>query len=209
MMRRIVDILVSSFALVLCSPLFLAIAVAIRLDTTGNIIYRGWRVGKAGRRFQMLKFRSMVAGADRSGPAISSRADSRITRVGNFLRASKLDEFPQFWNVLKGDMTLIGPRPEAPEIVERYSPDQQRILSAKPGLTGPSQICCTVDESLAVRDGENAEDYYVHHILDRKLAMDAEYIQNRTAWNDLALVGKTIGVMLRGIVQRVAKPLQN
>lgn len=207
-MRRLVDILVSAIVLILLSPLFLAIAVAIRLDTTGNIIYRGWRVGKGGRRFKMLKFRSMIAAAVRHGPSISNVADGRITRVGQFLRASKLDEFPQFWNVLKGDMTLIGPRPEAPEIVDRYTPDQRRILSAKPGLTGPSQISCTVDESMAVRGGENAEDFYVHHVLSRKLAMDAEYIQNRSARNDIALIGRTLGVIVRGIIQRAAKPLQ-
>ncbi len=208
MMRRLVDILVSAIVLILMSPLFLALAIAIRLDTPGNIIYRGLRVGKGGRCFQMLKFRSMIADADRKGPSISSVADDRITRVGHFLRANKLDEFPQFWNVLKGDMTLIGPRPESPEIVDRYTSDQRHILSAKPGLTGPSQISCTVDESMAVSDGENAEDYYVHHVLGRRLAMDAEYIQNRTAWNDIALVGRTIGIIFRGIVHRAAKPLQ-
>jgi lipopolysaccharide/colanic/teichoic acid biosynthesis glycosyltransferase len=208
MMRRLVDILVSATLLILMCPLFLAIAIAIRLDTSGNFIYRGLRVGKDGRRFQMLKFRSMIANADRNGPSISSVADDRITRVGQFLRASKLDEFPQFWNVLKGDMTLIGPRPEAPEIVDRYTSDQRRVLSAKPGLTGPSQISCAVDKSMAVSGGENAEDFYVHNVLGRRLAMDAEYIQNRTAWNDIALVGRTIGVIFRGIVHRAAKPLQ-
>jgi lipopolysaccharide/colanic/teichoic acid biosynthesis glycosyltransferase len=201
-----VDILVSAIVLILLSPLFLVIAIAIRLDTPGNIIYRGWRVGKEGRRFQILKFRSMITDADRNGPSISSVADGRITRVGQFLRASKLDEFPQFWNVLKGDMSLIGPRPEAANIVDRYTPDQQRILSAKPGLTGPGQISCTVDESMAVSGGENAEDYYVHHVLGRRLAIDAEYIQNRTAWNDIALIAMTIGVIFRGIVHCASKP---
>jgi len=203
-----VDIFVSAIVLILLSPLFLAIAITIRLDTPGNIIYRGWRVGKGGRRFQMLKFRSMIANAHRNGPSISSVADNRITRVGQFLRASKLDEFPQFWNVLKGDMTLIGPRPEAPEIVDRYTLDQQRILSAKPGLTGPSQISCTVDESMAVRGGESAEEFYVHHVLGRRLAMDAEYIQNRSARKDIALIGRTLAVIIRGMIHRGAKPLQ-
>jgi lipopolysaccharide/colanic/teichoic acid biosynthesis glycosyltransferase len=207
-MRRLVDILVSAIVLIILSPLFLAISIAIRLDTPGNIIYRGWRVGKGARRFQMLKFRSMIADADLNGPSVSSVADGRITRVGQFLRASKLDEFPQFWNVLKGDMTLIGPRPESPEIVDRYTSDQRRILSAKPGLTGPSQISCTVDESMAVSDGDNAEDYYVHHVLGRRLAMDAEYIQNRTAWNDVALVGRTISIIFQAIFHRAAKPLR-
>jgi lipopolysaccharide/colanic/teichoic acid biosynthesis glycosyltransferase len=208
MTRRLIDILVSAIVLILMSPLFLAIAIAIRLDTPGKSIYRARRVGEAGRRFQMLKFRSMIADADRRGPAISSCADSRITRVGQFLRACKLDEFPQFWNVLKGDMTLIGPRPETPEIVDLYTKEQKRILRAKPGLTGPGQISCTMDESMAVREEARAEEFYIKNVLDRKLAMDVEYFEKRTVRNDIALVGRTIGVIFRGIFHRATKPLQ-
>ena len=197
MIRRLVDILVSSLVLVLCVPVFLLVAIAIHLDSPGKAIYRGWRIGKDGRRFQMLKFRSMVVNADRSGPVVTSKVDSRITRVGRFIRATKLDEFPQFWNVLAGEMTLIGPRPESPEIVALYTPQQRRVLSVKPGLTGPSQISCTVDESMAVLSSEAAEKYYIQHILDRRLAIDAEYIQNRRLLSDLALVGRTLGLILR------------
>lgn len=204
MIRRVVDILVSATVLLVLSPLFLAIVIAIRLDSPGKAIYIAWRSGKAGRRFPMLKFRSMVADADQRGPAITSLGDSRITRVGRFLRATKLDEFPQFWNVLKGDMTLIGPRPEAPEIVECYTSDQKWVFWERPGLTGPSQIACSVDESMAVSVADRAEDYYFKHVLDRKLAMDAEYIRNRSVARDLALVGRTVRLILQAMLRRAA-----
>lgn len=204
MIRRVIDLVVSALVLLVFCPVFLVIAIAIRLDSQGSIIYGAWRIGKSGRRFQMFKFRSMVADADREGPAVSSREDVRITRVGRFLRATKLDEFPQFWNVLRGDMTLIGPRPETPEIVGLYTPEQLQILSVKPGMTGPSQISCSVDESMAVHGGESAEQFYVQNVLGRRLAMDAEYIRNRNAVRDLALVGKTVGLILRVFLRGTA-----
>lgn len=190
--------------LIVLSPLFLMIMIVILADSPGNAIYRSRRVGKDGRPFHMFKFRSMVADADRRGPAVTGQGDGRITRVGHFLRGTKLDEFPQFWNVLKGDMTLIGPRPEVTEFVELYGPDQRNILSVKPGLTGPSQISCTADESMAVLDCEAADDYYIKHVLPRRLAMDAEYIRNRNVINDLALIGRTFGLIFRALWRGVA-----
>jgi len=204
MIRRAIDMSVSAGVLILFLPVFFAVAVAIRLDSPGKAIYKGWRIGKDGRRFLMLKFRSMVADADRGRSVVTSKTDSRITRVGRFIRATKLDEFPQFWNVLVGDMTLIGPRPEAPEIVELYTPEQRRVLSVKPGLTGPSQISCTVDGSMAVLSSEAAEQYYIRNVLDRRLAMDAEYIRNRTVFTDLSLIGQTMTLILRAILRSEA-----
>jgi lipopolysaccharide/colanic/teichoic acid biosynthesis glycosyltransferase len=197
MIRRLIDILVSLIVLILCLPVFLILAIAIRVDSPGNPIFRGWRIGKDGRRFRMLKFRSMAASADIGGPVVTSKVDARITRVGHLIRNTKLDEFPQFWNVLIGDMTLIGPRPESPEIVALYTSEQRRVLSVKPGLTGPSQISCTVDESMAVLSSEAAEKYYIQHILERRLKIDAEYIQNRHFFSDLALVGRTFALIVR------------
>jgi lipopolysaccharide/colanic/teichoic acid biosynthesis glycosyltransferase len=200
MIRRTVDVVVSLLVLILCLPVFLLVVITICIDSPGNPIYRSWRIGKGGLRFRMVKFRSMVVNADRGGPVVTSKVDSRITRVGRFLRATKLDEFPQFWNVLIGDMTLIGPRPESPEIVALYTPEQRRVLSVKPGLTGPSQISCTVDESMAVLSSEAAEKYYIQHILDRRLAIDAEYIENRGLLSDLVLIGRTLGLILRAFL---------
>lgn len=202
MMRRVVDIVVSAVILILLSPLFLAIAIVIRLDSSGGAIYNAWRVGKDGRRFRMVKFRSMVQDADRRGPAVTSGNDSRITRIGHFLRATKLDELPQFWNVFAGDMTLVGPRPEAPQIVDQYTPEQVHILSVKPGLTGPGAIACSVDSSMAVLEGEGADRYYIQHVLDRRLALDEEYVRSRNASTDLVLIGKTCQLMLRALTRK-------
>lgn len=204
MIRRAVDIFVSALVLILLSPLFLIIAIAIRLDSRGSAIYRASRVGKDGRRFRMIKFRSMILDADRTGPAVTSSEDRRITRVGHFLRSTKLDEVPQFWNVLIGDMTLVGPRPEAPEIVEQYTSEQARILSVKPGLTGPGAIACSIDDSMAVLDGDGAERYYIDFVLDRRLALDAEYACTRNAVTDLKLIGKTCQLMIRALIRRPA-----
>jgi len=200
MIRRLADIVVSSLVLIILSPVFVLVSVAIRLDSPGNPLYRGWRVGKDGRLFRMLKFRSMITNTDCSGSAVTGKNDPRITKVGHFIRKTKLDEFPQFWNVLVGDMTLIGPRPEAPSIVELYTSEQRRVLSVKPGLTGPSQISCTEDESMAVLSSEAAERYYIQHVLERRLAMDAEYIRNRSLTSDLSLIGQTMGLMLRALL---------
>jgi lipopolysaccharide/colanic/teichoic acid biosynthesis glycosyltransferase len=199
MIRRLVDITISSLVLLILLPVFLLVALAILLDSPGNPLYRGWRAGKDGRLFRMLKFRSMVVNADRSGSAVTGKTDPRITRVGYFIRKTKLDEFPQFWNVLIGDMTLIGPRPEAPSIVKLYTSEQRQVLRVKPGLTGPSQISCTEDESMAVLSSEAAERYYIQHVLERRLAIDAAYLQSRSLSGDLALVGQTIGLMLRAL----------
>jgi len=202
--RRAVDIVVSGIVLILLSPILLAIAIAIRLDSSGGAIYRSWRVGRNGRHFRMMKFRSMIAEADRAGPAITSSADARITRIGHFLRATKLDELPQFWNVLTGDMTLVGPRPETPAIVDRYTSEQARILSAKPGLTGPGAISCSVDDSMAVLGGEEAEQYYLEHVLERRLALDADYIRDRNFLNDIALILRTCRLMVHALIRKSA-----
>jgi lipopolysaccharide/colanic/teichoic acid biosynthesis glycosyltransferase len=205
MVRRIIDIVVSAAVLALLTPLFTFVAIAVAWDSSGGAFYRAWRVGKDGRQFRMLKFRSMVAHADRNGSAVTGTSDPRITRVGHFLRATKFDELPQFWNVLIGDMTLVGPRPEAPQFVKFYTPEQQtQILSVKPGLAGPGAISCTIDESMAVAGGSDADRYYVGHVLERRLAMDAEYVRNRTVARDLALIGRTCQLMVRALFKRPA-----
>jgi len=200
MIRRLLDIVVSSLVLIILFPLLVLVSVAIRLDSPGNPLYRGWRTGKDGRLFRMLKFRSMVTNADRSGSVVTGKNDPRVTRVGHFIRKTKLDEFPQFWNVLVGRSELIGPRPEVPSIVELYTSEQRRVLSIKPGLTGPSQISCTQDESMAVLSSEAAERYYLQHVLERRLAIDAEYIRNRSLTRDLSLIGQTMGLILRALL---------
>src|ERR1700747_2092324 len=146
-MKRAIDILIACLVLPLISPLLVPISLAIVLESPGGPFYGGWRIGRGGGRFRMWKFRTMVKNADRTGGSITTRNDSRITKVGAFLRKTKLDELPQFFNLLLGDLTLIGPRPEDPGIVEKYTPQQRQILQVKPGITGPTQLKYTMVEA--------------------------------------------------------------
>jgi lipopolysaccharide/colanic/teichoic acid biosynthesis glycosyltransferase len=203
MMRRAVDLLVAAIALPVAAPLFAILALLIRLDSPGNPFYGGWRIGKDGRRFRMWKFRTMVANADRKGPGITGKGDARITRIGGVLRSTKLDELPQLINLLTGELTLVGPRAEVPDIVARFTPEQRAVLAAKPGITGPGQIYYTTDQADAIPEGVAADDYYVQHLLGPKLAIDLDYLRTRTVGSDLKMVGATFGLMARALLGRV------
>jgi len=198
-MQRLFDIVVATIVLVLLSPLFLLLSLVVMLDSPGNPFYGGWRAGKDGRRFQMWKFRTMVKNADRIGSAITTKRDPRITRVGAFLRKSKLDELPQFLNLLLGDLTLVGPRPEDPGITEQYTAEQREIFKVKPGITGPTQLKYTVIEGEQIPDGDDAKQYYVNHILDKKLQLDLEYLRKRTLVSDLQVISQTVLLVARAI----------
>jgi lipopolysaccharide/colanic/teichoic acid biosynthesis glycosyltransferase len=199
MIRRLADVLVALVTLVLLSPLFVLVILAIVGGSPGNPFYGGWRIGKNGARFRMWKFRTMVTGADRLGGAITTQRDPRVTAIGRFLRATKIDELPQFFNLLVGDLTLVGPRPEDPDIVERYTPQQRETLEVKPGITGPGQLYYTTDQAATIPDGVPAEEYYIEHLLDPKLRVDLEYLKRRTAWSDCGVVLQTVGVMFRAL----------
>lgn len=199
MMRRVLDLAVAIPALVVLAPVFLVVAVAIRLESPGNPFYGGMRAGKGGRPFRMWKFRTMVADADRVGPAITTRRDPRVTRVGGFLRRSKLDELPQFFNLLTGSLTLVGPRAEVPGIVARYTEAQREALTVKPGITGPGQLYYTTDQQDRIPEGVAPDEYYVAHLLDPKLRIDIDYIRRRTALSDLKIVFTTVAHMLRSL----------
>jgi lipopolysaccharide/colanic/teichoic acid biosynthesis glycosyltransferase len=205
MMRRLTDVLIALLVLVVASPLFAVLMAAIPIDSPGSPFYGGRRVGRDGRRFRMWKFRTMVANADAVGPGITGARDPRITRLGAFLRATKLDELPQFWNLLTGDMTLVGPRAEVPDIVARYTPEQREILSALPGITGPGQIYYTTDQADAIPEGANADDFYVEHLLGPKLEIDRKYLQSRSAWTDARIVVETIGLVFRSVIGAVGR----
>ena len=204
MTRRLADLLAAVVALPLLAPVFLLVALAVRLDSRGNPFYGGRRVGKDGRVFRMWKFRTMVANADRIGPGITGKQDARVTRVGAFLRTTKLDELPQLINLLTGDLTLVGPRAEVPDIVARYTPAQREILTVKPGITGPGQIYYTTDQADAIPEGVAADDYYVEHLLDPKLAIDLAYIRHRTISSDVKILAETAGLVMRSLAGRRA-----
>ncbi len=183
--------------LILLSPVFLLIALAVVMDSPGGPLYAGVRIGKDGVPFRMWKFRSMVANADRAGGAITAARDQRVTRVGDFLRRTKLDELPQFFNVLVGDMTLIGPRAEAPGIVAKYTERQRETLRYKPGITGIGAIHYTAEQVQTIPEGVLAEEYYAEYLLPEKLELELAYESTRTLWRDLGIIQSTICLMLK------------
>ena len=199
-MRRIVDIVVASVALAVLSPLLAAIMLAVFISSPGNPFYGGRRAGKDGRNFRMWKFRTMVHGAAKMGP-ITGKNDPRVTPLGRLLRKTKLDELPQFFNLLLGDMTLVGPRPESPEIVALYTPSQRVVLAVKPGLTGKVQLD-SGDESEIIPEGVQPYDYYLTHLMDRKLRMDLDYLRGRTVFTDVKIVLATAGLIFRAVARR-------
>lgn len=198
-MRRLVDIFVAAVVLILLSPLFVLLSLIVVIDSPGNPFYGGWRAGKDGRRFRMWKFRTMVKNADQIGSAITTKRDPRITRVGAFLRKSKMDELPQFFNLFLGDLTLVGPRPEDPGITEQYTAEQKEIFKVKPGITGPTQLHYTVVEAETIPDGADAQQFYIEHILDQKVRLDLDYLRKRTFLSDLQVVSQTVLLMARAL----------
>jgi lipopolysaccharide/colanic/teichoic acid biosynthesis glycosyltransferase len=207
-MSRVIDFSLALLALVVLSPLLLIIGLAVILDSPGSPFHRGRRVGQGGRIFRMWKFRSMVMNAASLGPTITGANDPRITRVGRFLRVTKFDELPQFLNVVLGDMSLVGPRPEAPEIVAMYTPEQRAVLSVKPGVTGKVQLESR-EESDSIPEDAKADEYYVRHMLDRKFQTDMEYLKNRTVRGDVAILLSTALYVLRVFAKRVAMSLNH
>jgi lipopolysaccharide/colanic/teichoic acid biosynthesis glycosyltransferase len=195
LLRRLLDLLASLIGLLLLSPLFLLLALLIRLDSAGPIFYRAQRVGKDGGLFSLYKFRSMTVGADKQGPGITVAGDSRVTRVGRFLRRTKLDELPQLLNVLKGEMSLVGPRPEDPRYVALYTPEQRQVLAARPGITSAASLQYRREEELL--SGADWERVYRQEVMPAKLAIDLAYGQTRTIWTDLRLIFQTILAVLK------------
>lgn len=190
---RLLDIGAAALGLALLSPLFLLVGLWIKLDSPGPVFYRAARVGRNGAPFRLYKFRSMVAGADRQGPGITATGDARVTRVGRFLRSTKLDELPQLINVLKGEMSLVGPRPEDPRYVALYTPEQCCVLAVRPGITSAASLAFRHEEQLLA--GEDWETLYREQVLPAKLAIDLAYLERRTAFSDLRLVFRTIAAI--------------
>ena len=194
-MRRLVDAVTAFVALVIVSPLLVAAAVAVKATSRGPALYKQVRAGKSGQMFTMLKFRSMLYNDEQTGPLVTERADPRITRLGALLRATKIDELPQLFNVLKGDMTLIGPRPEVPRFLGWYDPEELGILRVRPGLTGPGQIFYTESQSSEEAASVDPEQHYVTSQLHPKLGVDLDYLRRRGLWFDLTILLRTVAVM--------------
>ncbi len=203
-LKRGVDLLLGTMAIVLLLPLGLVIALAVVADSSGAAIYGAQRVGRGGRLFTMYKFRSMAQGADRAGPGVTGAYDYRVTRVGTFLRRTKLDELPQLLNVLKGDMSLVGPRPEAPAYVELWTPKEREVLRVRPGVTGPAQIAYVDEEELLV--GPDPDVAYESDLLHAKLAMDLEYVRGYAVRRDLLILWRTVARILSSSGRRSNRP---
>jgi len=196
MAKRLFDLLGAAVALVLLSPLLLALALWIKLDSPGPVFFRQERVGRFGRPFRIHKFRTMVADAPQRGPALTIGADPRITRCGAWLRRTRLDELPQFIDVLQGHMSLVGPRPEVPRYVQHYPPDlRERALAVRPGITDPSSLAF-IDEAELLARAADPEREYVEHILPRKLQAAADYAAQANLWTDLQVIARTLRVLL-------------
>jgi lipopolysaccharide/colanic/teichoic acid biosynthesis glycosyltransferase len=193
-MKRIFDVAAALIGLLLLWPFFLMIAVFIKLNSPGPIFYLAERIGLGGDSFQAIKFRSMWVGADVLGPRLTSRDDVRITSFGRFLRRYKLDELPQLINVVRGEMSLVGPRPEDPAFVAHYTPQQRRLLEVRPGLTSPASL--HFRDEARILDEQESEAVYVQDILPKKLDMELTYLAERSIWHNLGIIWRTIKCLL-------------
>jgi len=190
--KRVFDCIAAALGLLLLAPLLLLIALLVKITSRGPVLYLQDRVGRSGQIFRILKFRSMFEDADKRGVAITSSIDPRVTSIGRTLRYLKLDELPQLWNVLKGEMSLVGPRPEVPRYVESYSPAQRRVLTVRPGITDPASIAYRREQELLAAQPD-PDRYYREIVLPDKLNMSLEYLDRMSFSYDVLLVLHTTG----------------
>ena len=194
-MKRLFDIVASGIGLVLLGPLFLVLAIWIKMDSKGPVFYRQVRVGKNNKNFRILKFRSMHVGADKGSLVTIGGHDSRITRSGYYIRKYKFDEIPQLINVLIGDMSLVGPRPEVRYYVNYWTSEQMHVLDVRPGITDPASIKFRNENEL-MEKAEAPEDYYINVIMQEKIKLYLEYVENASFWYDIKLIFMTFKVII-------------
>ena len=194
-MKRLFDIVASGIGLVLLGPLFLVLAIWIKMDSKGPVFYRQVRVGKNNKNFRILKFRSMQVGADKGSLVTIGGRDSRITRSGYYIRKYKFDEIPQLINVLIGDMSLVGPRPEVRYYVNYWTSEQMHVLDVRPGITDPASIKFRNENEL-MEKAEAPEDYYINVIMQEKIKLYLEYVENASFWYDIKLIFMTFKVII-------------
>lgn len=189
--KRTMDAAVSSVALVLLSPVLLLIAILVRLSSSGPALYWQIRVGRNGRLFRIVKFRSMAWNSERNGRGVTAAGDDRVTRLGAILRKLKIDELPQLWNVLRGEMSLVGPRPELPIYVQDYTPSQLQVLNVSPGITDPASIAYRHEEQI-LSSSPDPDALYRDVVLPHKLDLNLDYIRRMSFSLDIALLFKTL-----------------
>jgi len=202
LVKRLFDVLASGLGLIILSPCLLLVAMLIKLDSPGPVFYRGVRIGRSGKPFKIIKFRTMIKDAEAQGPLGTPEGDPRITRAGKVLRDFKLDELPQLLNVLKGDMSLVGPRPEAALYLQYYREEDKRaILSVRPGMTDYGSLRFH-DEGKLLRESHDPVKSYIETIKDEKVKLQLEYIHNMSLAEDLKVIFLTIATILRTRLRR-------
>lgn len=193
-MKQTFDLLCATMGLVLLCPLFLAIALVIALSDGGPPFYRGWRVGLGGMPFRILKFRTMRPDAERSGVTSTANDDLRVTRIGSVLRRYKLDELPQLWNVLRGEMSLVGPRPQVQWAVNQYSAEERLLLNVKPGITDYASLVF-VDEGAVLRGSADPDGDYLTKIHPTKIRLSLQYVSQASFLEDIRILVATVGAL--------------
>ncbi|HZQ06091.1 MAG TPA: sugar transferase [Anaerolineae bacterium] len=193
---RVVDVASAGLGLVVLSPLLAIVGLLIKLDSPGPVLHRSVRIGKYGTPFRIYKFRTMVADAAQRGAGITSRDDPRITRIGKILRRTKMDELPQLINVLRGEMSLVGPRPEDPRYIQYYTPAQRAVLDVLPGITSAASLAFRHEEQML--SGADWEQTYIDSVLPQKLDIELAYLRRRTFWSDLGIMAQTARAVLNG-----------
>ncbi len=195
-MKRLFDIVASGLGLIVLSPLFLILAVWIKIDSKGPVFYRQVRVGYKNKDFRIFKFRSMRVGADKGSLVTIGGHDPRVTRSGYFIRKFKFDELPQLINVFLGDMSLVGPRPEVRHYVDYWAPEQMHVLDVRPGITDPASIKFRNENEL-MEKAEDPEKYYIEVIMQEKIKLYLEYVEKHSFFYDLGLIFKTFWVIVK------------
>ena len=191
MFKRLFDIIFSALGIIILSPIFLLLWFTIKLESHGPALFMQTRVGKNNKDFKLIKFRSMYLNSESFGQLTVGMRDPRITNVGYTLRKYKLDELPQLLNVLKGDMSLVGPRPEVRKYVNMYTPQQMKVLEVNPGITDYASIQF-INENQLLANAENPDEYYINNIMPKKLEMNLQYIKSNNPFKDISLILKTI-----------------
>lgn len=194
-MKRLFDIVASGLGLIVLSPLFIILAIWIKMDSKGPVFYRQVRVGRGNKDFRIFKFRSMRVGADKGSLVTIGGHDPRVTKSGYFIRKFKFDELPQLINVFVGDMSLVGPRPEVRHYVDYWTPEQIHVLDVRPGITDPASIKFRNENEL-MEQAEDPEKYYIEVIMQEKIKLYLEYVEKHSFLYDIGLIFKTFWVIV-------------
>jgi len=193
--KRVLDVVGASMGLLIAGPILLVCTIAIWLDSGAPLFYRQWRVGLRGKPFRIIKLRTMRPNADQQGSKLTASGDQRITRVGRLLRKAKLDEIPQLLNVLRGEMSLVGPRPEVPEYTAQYTSGERNVLEVKPGITGPASLAY-IDEERLLAAQPDKEAFYIRTVMRQKLRVDLTYCRTVSLLADLRIMFQTLLALL-------------